>query len=266
MLKEYRGRIPFLLNEYTENIVYLCSSNRNIEDYYNVLVDIFDGKILKFESSIYSEELEKDNYELLETLTLDKRFVILISLEAYLREYFSSGKKYEFKLGKKIDLKEFIEELEKMTHTLDYCELFNSYLTYNDMKLSLLIAEDVEDNREFLKAILVSDRIKVTCVENGLLALKELQNKNFDAIFLDIRMPVMDGLQTIKHIRDKKLYSSTPILALTAQAIIGDKEKYLPYGFDGYITKPINESVLFSYLYYVANWKKLLSEEKGELQ
>lgn len=159
-----------------------------------------------------------------------------------------------------------IEELEKMTHTLDYCELFNSYLTYNDMKLSLLIAEDVEDNREFLKAILVSDRIKVTCVENGLLALKELQNKNFDAIFLDIRMPVMDGLQTIKHIRDKKLYSSTPILALTAQAIIGDKEKYLPYGFDGYITKPINESVLFSYLYYVANWKKLLSEEKGELQ
>lgn len=159
-----------------------------------------------------------------------------------------------------------IEELEKMTHTLDYCELFNCYLTYNDMKLSLLIAEDVEDNREFLKAILVSDRIKVTCVENGLLALKELQNKNFDAIFLDIRMPVMDGLQTIKHIRDKKLYSSTPILALTAQAIIGDKEKYLPYGFDGYITKPINESVLFSYLYYVANWKKLLSEEKGELQ
>ena len=113
MLKEYRGRIPFLLNEYTENIVYLCSSNRNIEDYYNVLVDIFDGKILKLESSIYSEELEKDNYELLETLTRDKRFVILISLEAYLREYFSSGKKYEFKLGKKIDLKEFIEELEK---------------------------------------------------------------------------------------------------------------------------------------------------------
>lgn len=159
-----------------------------------------------------------------------------------------------------------IEELERMTHTLDYSDLFNQYLAFKKEKLSLLIAEDVEDNREFLKSILVSENIEVTCVENGLLALQKLQEKQYDVVFLDIRMPVMDGLQTIKHIRDKKLYNSTPILALTAQAIIGDKEKYLPYGFDGYITKPINESVLFSYLYYVVNWKKLLSEEKGELQ
>lgn len=159
-----------------------------------------------------------------------------------------------------------IEELERMTHTLDYSDLFNQYLDFKNEKLSLLIAEDVEDNREFLKSILVSDNIKVTCVENGLVALKKLQAEQFDVIFLDIRMPVMDGLQTIKYIRDKKLYSSTPILALTAQAIIGDKEKYLPYGFNGYITKPINESVLFSYLYYVVNWKNLLPVEKGELQ
>ena len=159
-----------------------------------------------------------------------------------------------------------IEELERMTHTLDYADLFNQFLNFKNEKLSLLIAEDVEDNREFLKSILVSENIKVTCVENGLVALKKLQAEQFDAIFLDIRMPVMDGLQTIKYIRDKKLYSSTPILALTAQAIIGDKEKYLPYGFNGYITKPINESVLFSYLYYVVNWKNLLPVEKGELQ
>ncbi|WP_291258742.1 response regulator [Fusobacterium sp.] len=159
-----------------------------------------------------------------------------------------------------------IEEMEKMTHTLDYSDLFHQYLNFKEEKLSLLIAEDVEDNREFLKSILISENIEVTCVENGLLALKQLQTKKFDAIFLDIRMPIMDGLQTIKHIRDKHLYSNIPILALTAQAIIGDKEKYLPYGFEGYITKPINESVLFSYLYYVVNWKKLLPDEKGELQ
>lgn len=153
-----------------------------------------------------------------------------------------------------------------MTHTLDYSEMFNNYLAFKNEKISLLIAEDVEDNREFLKSILISDNIQVTCVENGLLALKELQSSKFDAVFLDIRMPIMDGLQTIKYIRDKKLCNSIPIFALTAQAIIGDKEKYIPYGFDGYITKPINESVLFSYLYYVVNWRKLSSEEKGELQ
>lgn len=63
-------------------------------------------------------------------------------------------------------------------------------------------------------------------------------------------MPVMDGVQTISHIKSKAELKDIPVIALTAQAIIGDKEKYLPYGFDGYITKPINESVLFSYLEY----------------
>ena len=49
MLSEYRGRIPFYLKKLEENIVYLCSSNKNIEDYYNTLADFYDGKILKIE-------------------------------------------------------------------------------------------------------------------------------------------------------------------------------------------------------------------------
>lgn len=142
----------------------------------------------------------------------------------------------------------YIESLEKMTHTLDYSALFNSYLEFNNKKLLLLIAEDVEDNREFFKSILSSNNIKVICVENGLLALQELQKSSYDIIFLDIRMPVMDGIQTIKEIRNKKIFDNLPVLALTAQAIVGDKERYIPYGFDGYITKPINEPVLYSYL------------------
>lgn len=159
-----------------------------------------------------------------------------------------------------------IEELEKMTHTLDYSELFNNYLKFENIELKLLIAEDVDDNREFLKAILNSDNIKVTCVENGLLAIQELEKESFDIILLDIRMPVMDGVTTVRNIHERNLCKNLPILALTAQAIIGDKEKYLPLGFDGYITKPINESVLFSYLYYCTKWLKLSSEEKEELR
>lgn len=150
-----------------------------------------------------------------------------------------------------------IEELERMTHTLDYSELFNMYLTFKDKKISLLIAEDVEENRDFLKAILESSSIEVTCVENGLYALQKMKEKKFDLIFLDIHMPVMDGVQTILHIKANEELKEIPVVALTAQAIIGDKEKYLPYGFDGYITKPINESVLFSYLEkFIFNKKK----------
>ncbi|MCF2639171.1 response regulator [uncultured Fusobacterium sp.] len=152
-----------------------------------------------------------------------------------------------------------IEELERMTHTIDYSELFNMYLQFNTKQIKILIAEDVEENRDFLKAVLESPLISVTCVEHGLNALKAMKEKKFDVVFLDIHMPVMDGLQTISHIKANEELKNTPVIALTAQAIIGDKEKYLPYGFDGYITKPINESVLFSYLE-----KFIFAKKKGD--
>lgn len=153
----------------------------------------------------------------------------------------------------------YIEELERMTHTLDYSELFNMYLQFNNKKIKILIAEDVEENRDFLKAVLESHLINVTCVENGLNALKAMKENKFDVVFLDIHMPVMDGLQAITHIKASEELKNTPVIALTAQAIIGDKEKYLPYGFDGYITKPINESVMFSYLE-----KFVFKKQKGD--
>lgn len=153
----------------------------------------------------------------------------------------------------------YIEELERMTHTLDYSDLFNMYLQFNTRQIKILIAEDVEENRDFLKAVLESQLITVTCVEHGLNALKAMKEKKFDVVFLDIHMPVMDGLQTISHIKANEELKNIPVIALTAQAIIGDKEKYLPYGFDGYITKPINESVLFSYLE-----KFIFAKKKGD--
>mgnify|MGYP001199675237 FL=1 len=101
MITEYRGRIPFWLKEIKGNIVYLCSSNKNIEDYYNTLSDFYDGKILKIESSYEDEEFEKINYDLLKLLKSKNKFIILISLEAFLRDYSLEGDKLLFKKEKK---------------------------------------------------------------------------------------------------------------------------------------------------------------------
>lgn len=142
-----------------------------------------------------------------------------------------------------------IEELERLTHTLKYHSLFEEYLNLIEKKIKILIAEDVEENREFLKILFeVCPSIKVITAENGLEALKILEKNKFDFIFLDIQMPIMDGVETLKNIKENEKLKNIPTIALTAQAILGDKEKYLPYGFDFYITKPINESVLFSCL------------------
>ena len=117
---EYRGKIPFLLKELKGNILYLCSSNKNIEDYYNVLEDIYGGKLLKLESSQIKEELEKDNYDLLEILKSGDKFIILISLDAVLRDYFLEGKRFYIEIGKNIDAKTLEEELEKNGYTRNY--------------------------------------------------------------------------------------------------------------------------------------------------
>ena len=117
---EYRGKIPFLLKELKGNILYLCSSNKNIEDYYDVLEDIYGGKLLKLESSQIKEELEKDNYDLLEILKSGDKFIILTSLDAILRDYFLEGKRFCIEIGKNIDAKTLEEELERNGYTRNY--------------------------------------------------------------------------------------------------------------------------------------------------
>lgn len=133
-MREYRGKIPFLLAKLQANVLYLCSSNRNIEDYYNVLNDVYSGRVLKLENIQTDEELEKDNYSLLEVLKTDGKFIILLSLEAILKEYFSEGKRYEIEVGKTLDIAEFEKELEASGYEKEYMvEQRNQYSIRGDI-------------------------------------------------------------------------------------------------------------------------------------
>ena len=117
---EYRGRVPFMLKDQNENIIYLCSSNRNIEDYSAVLEDIYDGNILKFESTGNDEEKEKLNYDFLKLVKSGERYIMLVSLESFLRDYFLEGKKLSFKMGQSVDIKKLEEELVKNGYKKNY--------------------------------------------------------------------------------------------------------------------------------------------------
>lgn len=113
MLNEYRGRIPYFLKEFEKNIVYLCTSNKNIEDYYNTLSDIYDGDIVKIESSSDKNEIEKNNYDLLELFKTHKKYIILLSLEGFLRDYYPLGEKIFFEKNRELSLKNIQELLLK---------------------------------------------------------------------------------------------------------------------------------------------------------
>ncbi|MBA3008709.1 MAG: response regulator [Proteobacteria bacterium] len=112
----------------------------------------------------------------------------------------------------------------------------------------VLVAEDNPVNQQIIKTLLGKANLTVEIANNGRLAIETLKKKQFDAILMDIQMPEMDGLEATRRIRLNPETKAIPIIALTANAMKGDEEKYLSAGMDGYLTKPINQAKLFEIL------------------
>jgi two-component system cell cycle response regulator DivK len=110
---------------------------------------------------------------------------------------------------------------------------------------TLAVVEDNADNRLLLQAIL-GDQYELVEYDNGTDALAGISGAKPDLVLLDISLPGMDGNEILKRIRADNRLRSLPVIALTAHAMAGDREKFLAAGFDDYITKPIvDEKQLF---------------------
>jgi signal transduction histidine kinase/FixJ family two-component response regulator len=111
-----------------------------------------------------------------------------------------------------------------------------------DQNLRLLLVDDHPINRQVASLFLRPFNMRVVEATNGLEALAALERETFDVVCLDVHMPVMDGTQTIAAIRaSNEPWANIPVIALTADAMTGDKERYLGMGMDGYLSKPIAE-------------------------
>jgi len=110
----------------------------------------------------------------------------------------------------------------------------------------IALVEDNADNRLLVQVIL-GDLYEVVPYENGHEALEGIANDKPDVVLLDISLPKMDGNEVLRRIRADETISDLPVIALTAHAMAGDREKYLGAGFTEYVTKPIlDEEVLLS--------------------
>lgn len=109
---------------------------------------------------------------------------------------------------------------------------------------NVLIAEDNAINRELLRELLEARGHTVIEACNGQEALDALEQTQPDILLLDINMPVMDGLAAVRKIRENPQLARLPILAVTANAMLGERENILNAGFDGYLSKPINARAL----------------------
>ncbi len=112
------------------------------------------------------------------------------------------------------------------------------------MRATIAVVEDNPDNRLLVQAIL-EDRYDLVEFETGLAALEGLMASPPDLVLLDISLPEMDGTEVLRRMKTFDHLASIPVIALTAHAMAGDREKYLNQGFDDYVTKPIvDEEVL----------------------
>ncbi len=110
----------------------------------------------------------------------------------------------------------------------------------------ILIVDDDPDTLFTLNEMVQATGCKTYLAKSGIECLKILETITPDLILLDIMMPEMDGFQTLKNIRSNTDLSGIPIYAVTAKAMMGDKEVILKHGFNDYIPKPVNSNIISS--------------------
>jgi CheY-like chemotaxis protein len=110
----------------------------------------------------------------------------------------------------------------------------------------IAVVEDNPDNRLLLQALL-EDRHQLTEYENGADALEGMRAAPPELVLLDISLPRMDGTEVLRRMRGDPALAGLPVIALTAHAMSGDRDRFIEQGFDDYVAKPIvDETILFA--------------------
>ncbi|SFV62636.1 BarA sensory histidine kinase (= VarS = GacS) [hydrothermal vent metagenome] len=133
----------------------------------------------------------------------------------------------------------------------------------------ILVAEDNMINQKLVKQILMKYGIEVDLANDGLQAFEKIKNTKYDLVLMDIQMPVMDGIEATHEIinyENEESLPHTPIVALTANALKGDRERFLDEGLDEYIAKPIENNELLFVLKKFLNQAEISREEETPME
>lgn len=132
------------------------------------------------------------------------------------------------------------------------------------MPRKILIVEDNQDSRELVVKVLKNKGYQTIEAADGEEALEKAMTEKPDLILLDISIPKIDGYEVAKRLKGLEEFRDIPIVALTAHAMKGDREKVLIAGFEGYISKPINVRELPEQVksYIRGKWESILGGEE----
>ncbi len=180
-------------------------------------------------------------------MNITQQLLAMMNSKLEVASVYGEGSTFSFKVAQKIinaePMGDFAEAFKNLGHE-EYHEKFIA----PDAKI--LVVDDTAMNLTVVKGLLKQTKIQIDTAESGYDTLKMVAAKHYDVIFLDHRMPGMDGIETLQKM--KKLpdnqCADSPVISLTANAISGAREQYIAAGFQDYLTKPINSSALESLL------------------
>ena len=188
-------------------------------------------------------------------LNLTKKLVEMMNGRVLVKSVYGSGSVFEVHIPQPVKSDETIGNF--IERHKEFISFDSADKKFKAPKAKLLVVDDVVMNLKVVCGLLKETEIKIDTATNGEDALSLVEENHYDLILLDHMMPVMDGIETLQCMKDIKGFDiqKTPVVMLTANAVVGAKDAYMQAGFTDYITKPIREKVLLTVV------KKLLPPE-----
>ena len=179
-------------------------------------------------------------------LNLTKKLVEMMNGRVLVKSVYGSGSVFEVHIPQPVKSADTIGNF--MERHKEFISFNSGVKKFKAEKARLLVVDDVAMNLKVVCGLLKETGIKIDTATNGEDALSLVEANRYDLILLDHMMPVMDGIETLQCMKDIKGFDikNTPVVMLTANAVVGAKDVYIQAGFTDYITKPIREEVLLS--------------------
>ena len=172
-------------------------------------------------------------------MNITNQLLFLMGSKLEVESVYGKGSTFSFVLEQKVIGQEIIGDIESHMQHLSQEYEYSTLFTAPDVKI--LVVDDNTANRKVFKNLLKETMIKVDQADSGKMCLKKTAGTKYDIIFLDHMVPELDGVETFHLLRNAKdnVNSDTPVVILTANAVVGARDKYLADGFDNYLSKPI---------------------------
>jgi signal transduction histidine kinase/CheY-like chemotaxis protein len=226
-----------------------CFKTNSIEETIELFNQESAPEVILIESRLMFSE-GKINKTLIEKIELNKVILLVNPKDMGKHSDLAKSSGIEHLLLKPIKRRELFKEVNKIIHKKDESIVENNEKDEKEQEIkakNILLVEDNPDNRMLIKAYLKKTPHSVDEAENGSLAVEMYKEGNYDLVFMDVQMPVMDGHEATREIRaweNEQNKKRTTIISLTAHAIKEEVDKCLAAGCDSHLSKPIKKATL----------------------